>query len=350
MKRKRLLPIILALLLAAGAYLASQCLGASQAGGALLTVRFLDVGQADAALITCGESAMLIDGGLPSSSSFLVAYLKELGIDRLDYIVCTHAHEDHMGGLSGPLNTCTVGRVLAPVTQYPSRAFESFVKYTALQGLSVEVPAAGDRLSLGGAEITVLGPVRDYEEVNDTSLVLRIDFGKTSFLFTGDMERPAEADLLDSGAVLPATVLKVGHNGSDTSTSYPFLRAVMPTYAVISVGKDNSYGHPDEATLSRLRDAGCTVYRTDLSGTVTAVSDGEQITFSAPPPSVSASPSVQAQSSSPAQEGGYIGNRNSQVFHAPSCPNLPAQRNRVLFESREDALSAGYTPCGNCAP
>ncbi len=352
MKKKGLLLLLLLPLLAAGGYFLSQA--APDADGSLLTVRFLDVGQGDAALLTCGDSAMLIDGGTPSSSSFLVAYLKELGIDRLDYLICSHPHEDHAGGLSGPLNTCTVDHVLSPTAEYSSKSFESFVKYTAKQGLEVEIPAAGDVFSFGKATVTVLGPTREYEETNNTSLVLRIDFGETSFLFTGDMERQAEADLLDSGAVLSADVLKVGHHGSDTSTSYPFLREIMPEYAVISVGEDNSYGHPDENTLSRLRDAGCTVYRTDLQGTVTAVSDGQRIAFTTSrepkPDTAPASPADPAARESSAPAGEYIGNCKSQVFHSPNCPNLPAERNRVLFSSREEALDTGYTPCGNCRP
>lgn len=122
--------------------------------------------------------------------------------------------------------------------------------------MAFTVPAAGDAFDLGSATVTVLGPLKDYDEVNDTSIVLRIDYGETSFLFTGDMERTAEADLLDAGADLRATVLKAGHHGSDTSTSYPFLRAVDPACAVISCGAGNSYGHPDEGTLSRLRTPG----------------------------------------------------------------------------------------------
>ena len=244
-----------------------------------LRVDFIDVGQADSALIRCGGQAMLIDGGNAADSSLLVSYLKSQGVEHLDYMVCTHAHEDHVGGLSGPLNTSTVGRVFCPVTEYDSKAFSSFVKYTGAQGLEVTVPAPGDTFALGSALVTVLGPVADYDNTNDTSIVLRVDFGETSFLFTGDMERTAEADLLEAGCKLDATVLKVGHHGSETSTSYPFLREVMPEYAVISVGEDNTYGHPTEAALSRLYDAGVTVYRTDRQGTVTAVSDGKSVTF-----------------------------------------------------------------------
>lgn len=322
--------------------------------GSTLAVHFIDVGQADSALLVCGEDTMLIDGGNVADSSLVVSYLDQQGIDQLDYVVCTHAHEDHVGGLSGPLNTCTASHVLSPVTEYDSKAFGDFVKYTEAQGLEPEIPAPGDTFALGDAQVTVLGPVAEYSETNNTSIVLRVDFGTTSFLFTGDMETKAEKDLLEQGADLSATVLKVGHHGSDTSSSYSFLREVMPEYAVISVGENNDYGHPSDDVLSRLRDAGATVYRTDQQGTVVAVSDGTAVTFTtekdaAPTPGRDSQASPQPSQSESAQET-CIGNLNSKVFHREDCPNLPAEQNRVVFSSREEAVEEGYSPCGNCKP
>lgn len=320
-----------------------------------LTVRFLDVGQADSALVRCGDASMLIDGGNVADSSLVAAVLQSEGLETLDVVVDTHAHEDHVGGLSGALNVCRAGRVLAPVTQYDSDAFSDFVRYTEAQGLAVEVPAAGDTFALGDAQVTVLGPVKEYDDTNDTSLVLRVDFGETSFLFTGDMERTAEEDLLARWGedALRADVLKVGHHGSDTSTSYPFLRAVMPQIAVISVGAGNSYGHPDDAVLSRLSDEGAAVYRTDEYGDVTVVSDGETLTVTtqkqAAPESASSFP---ASSAVPAvsEQAAYIGNVNSKKFHLPTCSSLPQEENRVYFATRGAAVDAGYAPCGLCKP
>lgn len=244
-----------------------------------IEVHFIDVGQADSAFVRCGEETMLIDGGNVADSSLVVSYLQQQNVETLDYIICTHAHEDHVGGLSGALNAFSVQHVLCSTTDYDSKAFQNFKKYTQEQGLSIEVPQPGDQFSLGDAPVTILGPVEDYGETNNMSIVLRIDFGQTSFLFTGDMESAAERDLVDSGADLSATLLKVGHHGSDTSSSYVFLREVMPRYAVISVGKNNSYGHPGSETLSRLRDVGAEVFRTDESGHVIAVSDGQDISI-----------------------------------------------------------------------
>ena len=222
---------------------------------------------------------MLIDGGEASQSSKVYAYLKEHGVDHLNYIVASHAHADHVGGLSGALNYATVDVALCPELDYDTKTFQSFVKYLGQQNVSITIPHAGDVFELGSATVQILSPLRNYEDSNDTSIVMKVVYGETSFLFTGDATRIAEADILDAGYDLSATVLKVGHHGSDTSTSYPFLREVMPKYAIISVGKDNEYGHPTDNTLSRLRDAGAAVMRTDLHSTIICSSDGKEVTF-----------------------------------------------------------------------
>lgn len=313
-------------------------------------IHFIDVGQGDCSLILCDGKAMLIDGGETSESSKVYAYLKKLGVDHLDYIVATHAHSDHIGGLSGALNYASVDTALCPVTSYDSKTFSSFTKYLGLQGVSITVPEPGDTLSLGNASVTILGPQKSYEDTNDTSIVMKVVYGKTSFLFTGDAERTAEADIMEAGYDLSATVLKVGHHGSDTSTSYPFLREIMPEYAVIQVGKGNSYGHPTEDTLSKLRDADAKVFRNDLQGTVICASDGETVSFSTEKnESVQTNPTVTATPEAN-DVGEYIGNKNSKKFHLPTCKNLPAEKNRVFFGSRQEAVDAGFDPCGNCHP
>lgn len=316
-------------------------------------VHYIDVGQGDSALVLCDGKAMLIDGGESSESSKIYAYLKNQGIAHLDYIVATHAHSDHIGGLSGALNYASVGVALCPVTDYDSKTFDSFVKYLDKQGVSITVPTAGDTFSLGSATVQILGPQKDYDDPNDTSIVMKVVYGETSFLFTGDAERTAEADIIDAGYDLSATVLKVGHHGSDTSTSYPFLREIMPEYAVIQVGKDNSYGHPTEDTLSRLRDADVKVYRNDLQGTIICTSDGEKVSFSTERnESVQTNPTVTVTpETDDAQDvGEYIGNKNSKKFHLPTCKNLPAEKNRIYLSSRSEAIQNGFDPCGNCNP
>ena len=235
----------------AGTVQSAGSTGTAQAG--TLTVTWLDVGQGDAAVIQCGGQAMLIDGGKPEKSSYIYAWLQQHGLRYLDVIVATHVDADHIGGLSGALNYASVGTAYCPVTTGTTETFQSFVKYLAQRGKQITVPTAGATFTLGGAQVQILGPLRSAEDSNDNSIVLKVNFGATSFLFTGDAERAEEQDLLNAGVNLQSTVLKVGHHGSDTSTSYPFLRAVAPQYAVISVGAGNSYGHPTEAVLSRLR-------------------------------------------------------------------------------------------------
>ena len=316
-------------------------------------VHYLDVGQGDCSLVLCDGHAMLIDGGESSESSKVYAYLKQHGVSHLDYMVASHAHSDHIGGLSGALNYATVDTAFCPVTDYDSKTFDSMVKYLDKQGIGIMVPSAGDEFMLGSAHVQILGPQKNYDDPNDTSIVLKVSYGETSFLFTGDAERTAEADILDAGYNLSSTVLKVGHHGSDTSTSYPFLREIMPEYAVIQVGKDNSYGHPTEDTLSRLRDADVKVYRNDLQGDIVCSSDGKVVTFTtAKNESVQTNPTVVVTPDvdEPDDAGEYIGNKNSKKFHLPTCKNLPAEKNRIYFDSRQAAVDAGQSPCGNCKP
>ena len=316
-------------------------------------VHYLDVGQGDCSLVLCDGHAMLIDGGEASESSKVYAYLQQHGVSHLDYMVASHAHSDHIGGLSGALNYATVDTAFCPVTDYDSKTFNSMIKYLDKQGIDITVPSAGDEFMLGSAHVQILSPQKSYDEPNDTSIVLKVTYGETSFLFTGDAERTAEADILDAGYNLSSTVLKVGHHGSDTSTSYPFLKEIMPKYAVIQVGKDNSYGHPTEDILSRLRDADVKVYRNDLQGDIICSSDGEDVSFTTKKnESVQTNPTVVATPDTTESDdaGEYIGNKNSKKFHLPTCKNLPAEKNRIYFDSRQAAIDAGQTPCGNCKP
>ncbi|MBQ8301391.1 MAG: MBL fold metallo-hydrolase [Clostridia bacterium] len=242
-------------------------------------VHYIDVGQADCALVICDDETMLIDGGNVGDSSKVASYLKKYDIDELDYVVCSHAHEDHVGGLSGALSVAEAERVFAPETEADSKAYKNFVKKVKEQGIAIENPDVGETAILGNSHVEFLGPIDEKgADTNNTSIVMKITYGNTSFLFTGDAERAEEEDILASGANLKSTVLKVGHHGSETSSSYPFLREVMPQYAVISVGEDNSYGHPHDEVLSRLNDAGVEVYRTDESGDIIMQSDGDNIT------------------------------------------------------------------------
>ena len=245
-----------------------------------LTVHFIDVGQADCALIECDGEYMLIDAGYYENGIDVVEYLFDLGVEELDLMVGTHPHGDHIGGLPVVLDYFDTERIWFSAMPYTNGTVSTFLSAARRHDVEVEQPQVGDTYQLGSALVTMLGPVKtDYEDVNDISLVLRVDYGDTRFLFTGDMEAIAETDLLDSGADVKADVLKVGHHGSYSSTSYRFLREVAPTYAVISCGAGNEYGHPHDEPMSRLRDAEVIIYRTDRMYDIVAFSDGEEITF-----------------------------------------------------------------------
>ncbi len=282
--KRQLISGLLALILGAGAWGAQQ-LGLFEKertpvevpAGASFMVEAIDVGQGDAYLITCDGETMLIDGGDRDKSDVMYTVLKKRGVEHLDVLMASHAHADHIGGLSGAAEATTVDIFYCPVTDYDSKTFDNLVKQLDKQGVDLTVPQAGDEFDLGSAQVEILGPVKDYSDANNTSIVVRVDFGETSFLFTGDMEAEAERDLLDAGADVDVDVLKVGHHGSTTSTCQEFLEAVSPEIALISVGKDNDYGHPHEEIVERLE--GIDVYRTDLCGDILATSDGESVTI-----------------------------------------------------------------------
>ena len=311
-------------------------------------MHFIDVGQALSVLVECDGQYMLYDGGNVDDGSLVVSYLQSQGVEQLEYVFCSHAHEDHVGGLAAALAYFPAYHVYSPVTEASTKCFKDFVKYTQQQGLQVEVPAVGTTWPLGGATVTMVGPVAQYSDTNDTSIVLRIEYGSTSFLLTGDMEKTAETDLVNSGVNLRADVLQVGHHGSSTSTGYLFLNSVLPKMAVISCGVNNKYGHPHEETLSILRDAGVDVYRTDLQGTITIGSDGQNYTVGTEHFAEDAQLNPTDPAASSTAQQAYIGNVNSKKFHLPSCSNLPAEKNQILFSSYDEAVEAGYTPCSSC--
>ena len=311
-------------------------------------MHFIDVGQALSVLVECDGQYMLYDGGNVDDGSLIVSYLQSQGVEQLEYVFCSHAHEDHVGGLAAALAYFPAYHVYSPVTEASTKCFKDFVKYTQQQGLQVEVPAVGTTWPLGGATVTMVGPVAQYSDTNDTSIVLRIEYGSTSFLLTGDMEKTAETDLVNSGVNLRADVLQVGHHGSSTSTGYLFLNSVLPEMAVISCGVNNKYGHPHEEPLSILRDAGVDVYRTDLQGTITIGSDGQNYTVGTEHFAEDAQLNPTDPAASSTAQQAYIGNVNSKKFHLPSCSNLPAEKNQILFSSYDEAVEAGYTPCSSC--
>lgn len=246
-----------------------------------LSVYFLNVGQGDATYIhTANGDDILIDGGKNEAGAVVVDYLTQLGVKDIEVLVSTHPDEDHVGGLDTVLQKFVVKSVYAPKVSHTTQTFKDFLTAVKNEGLTIKEAKAGVALPLKGISAKFVGPTKAYgDDLNDWSAVLHLTYGKNAFLFTGDAETKAETDMLAAKATLKADVLKVGHHGSDTSTSAAFLKAVAPRYAVISVGAGNSYGHPKKTTLDKLTEAKVATYRTDTKGTVTAVSDGTKLTI-----------------------------------------------------------------------
>lgn len=308
-----------------------------------LTVSYIDVGQGDAALVQCDGHNMLVDAGTNASTERLLSYLDGIGATSYDLVVGTHPHEDHIGGLDKVVEQFDVANVWMPRVQADTRTFEDVLLAIKAKGLRITSPAPRDTFELGGATVTALAPIgSSYAETNDYSIVLRIDYGGTSFLFTGDAEETSENEMLAAGAHLKADVLKVGHHGSRSSTTDMFLDTTDPGYAVISCGADNSYGHPHAETLQKLDAKGIRILRTDKLGTITIRSDGKDVFLN----------SSERDNTPDNIDSGitYIGNKNSKKFHLPSCGSLPAEKNQVYFDARDDAINAGYDPCKKCKP
>ncbi len=239
-----------------------------------LLIDYIDVGQADSILIRNQDKVMLIDAGTNEAGETVVNYLKNLGIAQIDYVIGTHPHEDHIGGLDDVINNFDIGQVYMPKIQTTTKTFKDVLEAIENKNLTVTAPNKGDKVVLGQATGEFMtDPILDEDNLNLSSLVLRLEFGNNSFLFMGDAEKENEKTINWT----KTDVLKVGHHGSSTSTSENFLKQVQPQYAIIMVGKDNTYGLPTEETINRLKNIGSKIYRTDENGTIQLTSDGNTI-------------------------------------------------------------------------
>ena len=252
-----------------------------------LTIRYIDVGQGDCELISYAGQNILIDAGEKEAAEAVIGTLDGLGIKKLDYVIATHPHSDHIGALGNIIDKYDIGTVIAPRIKDElvptSKAYERFLTALSKKGQKLTAAKAGAVYSLAdenkendNTAFEVLAPVgNDYDDLNDWSVVIRLVHGENAFLFTGDAEKAAESDIIASGAKLSADVLKAGHHGSSSSTSKKFLEAVSPKTVIISCGDGNSYGHPHKETIEKLDKNSIEYYRTDQCGTITVYSDGE---------------------------------------------------------------------------
>lgn len=327
-----------------------------------LDIFFLDVGQGDAIFVACGGEYMLVDGGNRQYSSKIYSFLKNEDVDRLKYLIATHPDADHIGGLLGALHYTAADQVFCSSSEHDSETFRSFTARLSELGLSVSVPTAGDQLTLGEAFVTVLSPTASGILSANTSVALRIVYGETSFLLMGDCERADEQAILSSGLTVKSDLIKIAHHGSDDATGYVFLNEVLPDYAVISVGSGNDYGHPTDAVLSRLRDEGAAVYRTDLQGDLHFSSDGavirlvtdeEETPGTAAGTDAAPTEETASASASETRPADYIVNTNTGKFHYPDCRWVGemAEKNKWYFTgNRDELIRQGYEACKGCCP
>lgn len=247
-----------------------------------LVMTAIDIGQGDSILITQGEHAILIDAGPNESQDKLIKYLQSQKIRRFDLVIATHPHADHIGGMDKVIENFQIDNFL--MTELPDNMVPTTKTYeklaTALIDKKINVTAAmsGQSYNIGDMKLDVLAPVTlDHDDLNNFSVVTRLTYGKTVIMLTGDSEKEVEKQLLASGEDLACDIYKVGHHGSDTSSSKKFLDAMHPQYAVIPCGNDNSYNHPNEKTLKKLEERGIRYYATKECGTVRFISDGSNI-------------------------------------------------------------------------
>ncbi len=312
--------------------------GVDREPGAPLRVHYLDVGQADSIFLELpGERTMLIDAGEAKNGEQIVSYIRQRGYDRIDYLVATHPHADHIGGMETVVRNLDIGLITMPKAAATTKTYENLLLAIQERGYKIKTAKAGlAMLEEEGLSIRAVAPARDtYEEWNNYSIVLRLVYGDTSFLFTGDAETLSEDEMTEE---ISADVLKVGHHGSRSSTGSAFLQKVRPRYAVISCGTDNSYGHPHAETLQILQKYHVEIYRTDLLGTIVVTSDGQtiQITSDGRP--------------NPVQTPGepilvYV-TENGTKYHREDCPSLSSSKIELEWEEAKER----YTPCQRCHP
>ena len=312
-----------------------------------LRVNYIDVGQGDSEFIEFpnGET-MLIDAGTNESGQTVVNYIKSLGYTSVDYVIGTHPHEDHIGGLDDVINSFDIGKIYMPKVTTDTKTFEDVLDAVENKNLTINTAKSGVVITeTDDFSVKIVAPVSEqYDDLNNYSAVVKVSYKDNSFLFTGDAEELSENQITDD---ISADVLKAGHHGSSTSSSDKFLDRVCPSTVVISCGEDNSYGHPHKETIENLNSRNIKYYRTDINGTVVATSDGSTITFTTD----KSTSTVQTENKTETEKN-YVLNTNSKKIHLPSCPSVSkmSDKNKSFTSDYNKAISEGYTPCASCNP
>ncbi|NFH01313.1 MBL fold metallo-hydrolase [Clostridium botulinum] len=313
-----------------------------------MKVHYIDVGQGDSELIQIGNQNILIDAGCNDNKA--LNYLKSQGISKIDYIIATHPHEDHIGGMTSVINNFEVGEFYAPKVNHTTKTFENMIKALQNKGLKLTAPTVGDTLNVGNATLQFLAPNGSkYQDLNNYSIVCKLKYGNTSYLFTGDAESLSEGEILAKQLDISADVLKLGHHGSHSSTSQAFLDKVNPRYTIVSCGKGNDYGHPHQETTDKLNKKGIEMLRTDVSGTIVSTSNGNDISFN-----VNTSNNTNTgnttndnnQNTKTQASNVWVANKTAKVYHtSKDCSNMKSPTEVSL----EDAQAKGLKPCSKCA-
>lgn len=315
-------------------------------------VHFMDVGQGDSAFIELpGNKCMLIDSGEREYADTVINYIKNLGYKTLNYVVATHPHTDHMGCMAEIINAFNIEKFYMPEAVNTSNTFDKMLDALANSQADAIYAYAGNTIfDYDGAKAVFLSPKSPkYSNLNDYSAVVKLTFKNSSFLFMGDAEKKPENEMLTGGYDLKADVLKAGHHGSNTSNTEKFIRAVAPKYAVISVGKENSYGHPHAQTLALFKTLGIKVYRTDENGTVIVSTDGSSYTIETlknviEPNAPNESENNNIESALSPDDTVYI-TKTGKKYHSESCTMLKSTKIKTTLG---EAINKGLSPCSRC--
>lgn len=346
----------------------------------IMEVHYIDVGQGDATLIKCGNEAMLIDAGDGDHGSSVRLYMKKQGISELKYLLLTHSDADHIGGAASVITNVPIDTVFMCRYEKDNHTYDNLLNALFYKNLSWSTPDVGDIYTLGDAKFTVIAPNGIYSDPNNSSIAIILHHGNNGFLFTGDAEIEAENDIVKNGIDIDCDVYQAGHHGSYTASSKVLLDAAKPKYTVISCAIDNSYGHPHEDSLSRIKESGSELFRIDKQGSIIATSDGKSISFDVKPindwtcgsaekkksastqykEQLASEADISIQSSQeeivapePVLGTTYVCNRNTFKFHYPDCSSVgdmsPKNRWDVTL-TREEVIAQGFVPCKRCNP
>lgn len=325
----------------------------------LMRVHFIDVGQADSTFIELGNGqTMLIDAGRSGDGSTIVKYIKDLQYSSIDYVVATHPHDDHIGGMATVLDSFEIGKMYMPKQEHTISAFTNMLDVIEDKRIELHTAKSGVNITANGiTTIDILAPFADsYSNLNNCSAVVKLTYGETVMLFTGDAEQVIETQLLDSD--IDADVLKVGHHGAGSSSAQSFIKAVSPEVAVISCGEGNSYGHPHADTLAILNEVGADIYRTDEQGTIQVTADQHKkitvdkkastVKENAPPTENNEEQEENNDNSSISDNQGEVvyRTRTGSKYHRSGCSYLKSKIETTVSE----AQTMGLGPCSRCNP